>query len=377
MAPKSLFAPLSAALLLCSASLTHAADAQRSVFGHLADGSGVEAVTLTNGHGVKARIIAWGAALQSLVVPDKAGKLADIVLSYPDMTGYQQKPQYFGATVGRFANRLGGAGFMLDGQRYRTLANDGANTLHGGPEGFDKRLWTIVRTTKGASASVTLAYVSPDGEQGFPGTVHVEITYALDEQSRLVLTYAATTDKPTVVNLSNHSLFNMAGAASGQSVMDQVLTLAADAYTPVDAHLIPTGEIRKVEGTAFDFRKPRRIGKSVRDASDAQIVIGHGYDHNWVLSAGQTPKPHFAARLTDPKSGRSLTLWTTEPGVQFYSGNFLDGTALGVGGVLYRQGDGVALEPQHFPDGPNQPSFPSSRLDPGQTYRQVSIYGLK
>lgn len=351
-----------------------AAKAERGVFGRLPDGTDVDAVDLSNRHGVFVRIIAYGAAIQSLKLPDRCGVLADVVLAYPDMSGYLAKPQYFGATVGRFANRIAGAAFSLDGERYTLSRNDAANSLHGGAQGFDKQLWTVTEVTSGSVASVTLSRLSPDGEEGYPGNLTASITYTLDEHDELTISYAATTDKPTVVNLSNHSLFNLAGATSGNDALTAVLSLAADSFTPVDVNLIPTGELRQVAGTVFDFRQPRRIGERLRQASDLQLVIGRGYDHNWVLRGGVTSEPRFAARLADPVSGRTLELWTTEPGVQFYSGNFLDGTAEGVGQTLYRQGDGIALEPQHFPDSPNQPSFPSTRLDPGQTYRQVSVF---
>jgi aldose 1-epimerase len=314
--------------------------------------------------------------LQSLVMPDRHGALADVELAYPTMAGYLAKPQHFGATVGRYANRIAAGVFSLDGHAYALTKNEGPNALHGGPHGFDAQLWTITSVQSGPTAKVTLELTSPDGQEGYPGNLHVSITYALDERGDLTLTYSATTDKPTVVNLTNHSLFNLAGAASGRGVLDEQLTIAADRYTPVDATLIPTGELRTVAGSPFDFRTAHVIGERVRDASDPQIVLGPGYDHNFVLNAGETPKPHFAVRLVDPVSGRTLELWTTEPGVQVYTGNFLNGSVVGVGHTLYRQGDGLALEPQHFPDSPNHPAFPSTRLDPGQTYRQVSVLKL-
>jgi len=374
MRPQAIWAALIAALALPVGA--QAATATRGLFDHLPDGTAVEAVTLTNHHGVSARVVAWGAMLQSLVMPDRHGKPADVELAYPDMAGYLAKPQHFGATVGRYANRIAGGVFTLDGHSYALSKNDGPNSLHGGPHGFDAQLWTIASIKSGPSAEVALTRTSPDGEEGYPGTLQVSITYALDERGNLTLTYAATTDKPTVINLTNHSIFNLAGAASGRGVLDEQLTVAADRYTPVDATLIPTGALTPVAGTPFDFRKSQVIGARVRDALDPQIVLGHGYDHNFVLNAGQTPAPHFAARLVDPASGRALELWTTEPGVQVYSGNFLDSTVIGVGHTLYRQGDGLALEPQHFPDSPNHPAFPSTRLDPGQTYRQVSVLKL-
>ena len=363
-----------AGVLIAAASSAHAATAARERFGVLPDGAPVEAVTLTNGHGVSARVVAWGAMLQSLVAPDRAGRRADVVLSYPDMTGYLAKPQFFGATVGRVANRIARGTFPLDGRTYRLAVNDGPNALHGGVHGFDKQLWTVAEVRSGPEASVTLTRTSPDGEEGYPGTLKARVTYALNERNELTERIEAVTDKPTVVNLSNHSFFNLAGAASGRTVYDQRLTLVADAITPVDKGLIPTGEIRPVAGTPFDFRTPHAIGERIADGRDPQMVIGRGYDHNWVLNGGVQATPRLAARLEDPASGRVMELSTTEPGLQVYSGNFLDATVVGVGRTIYRQGAGLALEPQHFPDSPNHPSFPSVRLDPGQTYRATTVY---
>lgn len=358
---------------LLAASPASAADARRETFGQL-DGVPVQAVVLTNGHGLKARIIAYGAALQELDTPDRSGRLADVVLSYPDMKGFIGKPQYFGATVGRYANRIAKAGFSLDGRSYALATNDGANSLHGGRRGFDKVLWTISDVRSGPQASVTLGYVSPDGEEGYPGELRVSVTYALDEHDALTIRYAATTTRPTVVNLTNHSLFNLAGAASGRDVLGQRLTIASSAYTPVDNGLIPTGELRPVAGGPFDFRNPHLIGERIHDGADPQLVLGRGYDHNFVIDGGVTAEPKFQARLEDPISGRVLEVLSTEPGLQVYSGNFLDATVVGKNSQVYRQADGLALEPQHFPDSPNQPGFPSTRLDPGQAYQQVSVY---
>jgi aldose 1-epimerase len=359
--------------LLLGASPVAAAQAHRERFGQL-DGRPVAAVVLTNAHGMKARIIAYGAALQELDAPDRDGRLADVVLGYPDLDGFLKKPQYFGATVGRYANRIAGAAFALDGVSYRLSANDGINSLHGGRRGFDKVLWAVSKVRSGPEASVTLTYVSPDGDEGYPGELRVAVTYSLDDHDALSIRYEATTSKSTVINLSNHSLFNMAGAESGRDVLGQTLTIAARAYTPVDAGLIPTGELRPVAGTPFDFRTARRIGERIHDGGDAQIVIGRGYDHNFVIDGGVTTQPKFLARFEDPASGRAMEIFSTEPGLQFYSGNFLDATVVGKGGHVYRQADGIALEPQHFPDSPHWTNFPTTRLDPGQTYRQVSIY---
>jgi aldose 1-epimerase len=350
-----------------------ASDATRSSFGALPDGSQVEAVTLSNGHGVSARIITLGASLQSLTLPDRHGKMADVVLGYPDAATYITKPQYFGATVGRFANRIAKGQFTLDGKHYQVPINDGPNSLHGGTKGFDKVLWTITKVTQGASPSVTMRYVSPDGDQGYPGTLTVDATYTLDDKNELIIDYRATTDRPTIVNISNHTYWNLGGEGSG-SVLDDVLTIAADAFTPVDATLIPTGEIRAVAGTDYDFRKGKPIGRDIRDGKEPQLLQGRGYDMNWVISRSQAAKPRLVARVVDPHSGRVLTLYSTQPGLQFYSGNFLDGTSVGKSGRIYRQGDAFALEPQIFPDTPNHPSFGSARLAPGQTYENRIVY---
>ena len=363
-------------LALACASPAQAATAGRAPFGHLADGRAVEVVTLTNGSGVTARVLSYGAILQSLEAPDRAGRTADIVLGYADMAGYLAKPNYFGASVGRYANRIAHGRFTLDGTSYTLATNDGPNALHGGKVGFDKRLWTVADVKNGPVASVTFAYTSADGEEGYPGTLHVTATYSLDEKNALTVEYKATTDKPTVLNITNHSFFNLAGEASQRSILGNRLTIPAETTTPVDRTLIPTGQLRPVAGTPLDFRTSTEIGARIRDGRDPQIVVGQGYDENYVLGRSITPATHLAARVEDPESGRVLEIATNQPGVQFYSGNFLDGTAIGKSGHAYRQGDGLALEPQVFPDTPNQPSFGSARLDPGQTYRNIIIYRL-
>jgi aldose 1-epimerase len=353
-----------------------AATAFRSNFGTLRDGTPVDQVTLSNINGVTACVIAYGAALQSLEVPDAHGVKADIVLGYATLSDYVDHPNYFGVTVGRYANRIKNGVFTLDGKTYALAKNNGANSLHGGTKGFDKVVWTIERCSSGKIASVRFSYVSPDGEEGYPGTLKVSVTYSLSNNGELKIAYEATTDAPTVLNLTNHSLFNLSGEGSPRSALAARLTINAGAYTPVDATLIPTGELRSVDHTVFDFRKGAMISERLRDDRDAQIKMGRGFDHNYVLKGGGTREPKFAARLQDPVSGRGVEVLTTEPGVQFYSGNVLDGTAIGKSGHAYAQGDGVALETQHFPDSPNQPAFPSTRLDPGQTYHQLTIYRL-
>jgi len=349
-----------------------ATEVRRTDFGKLADGTAIEAVELSNGNGVTARIMSLGAILQSLRAPGSDGKAADVVLGYATPAEYLTKPQYFGASVGRYANRIDGGRFKLDGREYQLTTNDGKNHLHGGTRGIDKAVWKIDSVKSGPTGSVSLSYVSPDGDQGYPGKLSITAIYSLNEKNELSVEYRATTDKPTVLNLTNHSYFNLAGEGNGD-VMGQKLTLLADAYTPVTSTLIPTGERRNVAGTAFDFRQPTAIGDRVRDGKDEQMRIGRGYDHNYVLR-GPVGTVRTAARLEDPRSGRVMELLTAAPGVQFYSGNFLDGTVTGKSGRIYRQGDGLCLEPQVFPDSPNHPDFPSARLDPGQTYSNLIVY---
>ncbi|HJV43943.1 aldose epimerase family protein [Caulobacter sp.] len=363
------------ALVLTAMSTASAAELSRKPFGQTPSGEAVEAFTLTNGHGVSATVITYGATLQSLIAPDRAGHKADIVLGFSDAATYAKNASYFGATVGRFANRIANGRFALDGKTYQlAVNNNGAAALHGGVKGFDKVVWKVLDAKSGPTASVTLGYASPDGDEGYPGALNATATYALDEQDQLTVTYGATTDKPTIVNITNHALFNVAGEGSADGAMGNVLTILADGYTPVDAKLIPTGEITPVHSTPFDFRKPTVVGERIRDARDPQLVIGRGYDHNYVLNGKSGGAPRLIARLADPKSGRVLEVLSTEPGVQFYTGNFIDGTWVGKSGKIYRQGDGIALEPQHFPDAPNKPQFAPVRLDPGQTYRNVMVF---
>ena len=350
--------------------------AQRFTFGTLPDGRAVPAVALANGTGVSATVIAYGAALQSLVMPDRDGQGADVVLGHATIDEYLARPHYFGATVGRFANRIAGGRFTLDGASHQLPLNDGVNSLHGGTIGFDKVLWEVVAVSDGAVPSVTLRHLSRDRAEGYPGTLTAEATYSLDRQGWLTIAYTATADRPTIVNLSNHSYWNLAGEGSAGGAMGHLLTIPADSFLPTDAGAIPTGEWRDVTGTAFDFRTPRAVGERVRDAGDAQIVYGRGYDHNWVIGRAVTADQHLMAVVADPLSGRSFELWSNQPGLQFYSGNFLDGTTRGKAGGLYRQGDALVLEPQVFPDTPNRPAFGSARLAPGETYRNVITYRL-
>jgi aldose 1-epimerase len=370
----------SAATLITAAVLTagtaDAAEVKRAAAGKLTNGTAVEAVTLSNAHGVSARILTYGATLQSLVGPGRDGKTADVVLGYDDVSSYETHPNYFGVTVGRYANRIAGGKFTLDGKSYQLPLNDKTNSLHGGGKGFDKQVWKIVSVRSGPTASVVLSHSSPEGDLGYPGALDVTVTYSLDEDGALTIAYDATTTKPTVINMTNHAIFNLAGEGSSEGASFHNLTIPAAAYTPVNAQLIPTGERRPVAGTVFDFRSPRVVADGIRDGRDEQIRFGQGYDHNFALDKGQTATPLLAARLEDPKSGRVLEVLSTEPGLQFYTGNFLDGTFVGKSGHLYRMGDGIALEPQKFPDAPNQPSFISARVDPGKPYRHVMIYRL-
>jgi aldose 1-epimerase len=376
MTGKGAFLLAAGAAAILAAGSAEAATAKRSTFGKLPDGRAVGAVTLANGRGVSATVIALGATLQSVVMPDRNGKRADVALGHDNVADYVAKRQYFGTTVGRFANRLAGGRFKLDGRTYQTPINDGKNALHGGAEGFDRVLWEVVSVKDGPTASVTLRYVSPDGDQGYPGTMTVHAIYSLDERNNLTIEYTATTDKATVVNITSHAYWNLSGEGSANGAMGHVLTIPAASYLPTDAGAIPTGEFRPVAGTVFDFRKPHVIGDRVRDARDQQIVFGRGYDHNWVIGRKVIPGQQLMARVQDPASGRSFELWSNQPGLQFYSGNFLDGTSYGKSRKVYRMGDTIVLEPQIFPDSPNQRGFPEARLEPGQTYRNVMTYRL-
>jgi aldose 1-epimerase len=343
----------------------------RAPFGKMADGAQVEVFTLTNAFGVEVKAITYGGIIQSLRVPDRAGRAADIVLGFDSLDGYLKNDPYFGAIIGRYGNRIGKAQFTLNGQTYKLAANNGPNHLHGGVKGFDKVLWTSQVVEDKRGAAVAFSRTSPDGEEGYPGTLKVRVTYVLTDDSQLIVDYEATTDKATPVNLTQHSYFNLAGEGTGD-ILGHELTINADRYTPVDGTLIPTGELAPVAGTPFDFRKAVAIGARINDGH-AQIANGKGYDHNWVLNrkgAGM----QLAARVKDPKSGRTLEVQTTEPGIQFYAGNFLDGTIKGKGGHVYGHRTGFCLETQHYPDSPNQPKFPSTILQPGQAYKTSTVF---
>jgi len=350
----------------------NAATATRASFGALSDGTKVEAVTLTNSAGMSAKIMSLGATLQSLIVPDKAGHKDDVVLGYDTAQEYLTRPNFFGASVGRYANRIAKGKFSLDGKTFTLATNDGPNSLHGGLKGFDKRVWKIDSVSNGPDAKVVLSYTSADGEEGFPGEMKVTATYSLNEQNELKLEYRATTSKPTVLNLTNHSYFNLSGN-DARDVMGNMVTLHAERFTPVDATLIPTGERRAVAGSPFDFRTAHRVGDRIRDAKDQQIRFGRGYDHNFIVD-GAAGSLRSAAVVADPVSGRTMEMSVTAPGIQFYTGNFMDGTFFGKSSRAYRQGDAICLEPGVFPDSPNHADFPTARLNPGQNYINTMVY---
>lgn len=359
------------------AGTAHAATARREPFGKLPDGTAVESVVLTGSNGVSARIMTLGATLQAFSSPDRAGHVADVTLGYDDARSYVEHPNFWGQTVGRYANRIAGGRFVLDGKTYQLPLNDKTNSLHGGRVGFDKHVWQIVSVGQsGGLATVALRLVSPAGDQGYPGTLTATATYTLDDHGALTIDYRATTDAPTIVNMTNHALFNLAGEGSPDGILDQRLTIPAHRYTPVNAALIPTGELKSVAGSPLDFTRGRILGEVVRDGRDPQIVIGRGVDHNFVVDAGRTAQPKLMARLEDPRSGRVLEVLSDQPGVQVYTGNFLDGTMVGKNRHVYRMGDGIAFEPQLFPDTPNQPAFGSARIDPTHPYHHRMVFRL-
>jgi aldose 1-epimerase len=345
----------------------------RESFGHLADGTAIERVRLRGDHGFEVRVITFGAALQSILVPDGAGRLADVVLGRDDLAGYLAVRRFLGATIGRYANRIANGQFELDGRRFQLPSNDGANALHGGLSGFDRKPWSITATGQNPAPFVTLSYVSADGEEGYPGTLKTDITYSISGGLELSIAYSAMADEPTVVNLTNHSFFNLGGVEAGGGILDHRLAIMADHYLPVRADGIPLGKPAKVDATPFDFRKTHRVGARIGEA-DRQLRIRQGYDHNFCLRGGVVREPRLAARVEEPVSGRAMELWTDQPGVQFYSGNFLDGSVVGKYGRAHRQFDALCLEPQRYPDTPNHQDYPSARLDPGQIYRHTSLY---
>ena len=369
--------PVAFVTLLIFANGCSAKDAERKIqvsnFGQTKSGDPVYRYVLTNSKGVEAVVISFGAALVSLKAPDRNGKSADIVLGYDSLAGYEQDKTFFGATIGRYGNRIAGGQFTLDGTVFHLPKNDGPNSLHGGTRGFNKRIWTGVDRSRADAQVLELTYTSPDGEEGYPGTLRVQVTYTLPaETNELRIAYSATTDKDTVVNLTNHSYFNLSGVAS-QEILEHQLLLRALKFTPVDSTLIPTGELRAVCCGPFDFTKATAIGARINQA-DEQLKFGKGYDHNWVLQRADKGGLQVAAEVFEPTSGRVLIVLTTEPGIQFYSGNFLDGTVRGKGGQFYGHRTGFCLETQHFPDSPNHPNFPPTVLRPGQVYRSTTVF---
>jgi aldose 1-epimerase len=342
------------------------AEVSKSAWGKTSDGKPVEVYTLSDAD-LTVKITTFGARVVSIEAPDKTGKKADVVLGYDNVGAYEaDKTTYFGSIVGRYGNRIAKGTFTIDGNTYHVPVNNNGNALHGGPAGYSSQVWTGKEIPNG----VEMSLVSPDGDMGFPGTLTVHVRYTVEGKS-LKINYSATTTKPTVLNLTNHSYFNLAGNGRG-TILDEEMMIPADRYTPVDATQIPTGELAPVEGTPFDFRKPTAIGARINDKNE-QLTIGGGYDHNWVLN-GAEGTLHVAAKAYDPTSGRTLTEMTTEPGVQFYSGNFLDGTKTGKYGVVYQKYAGFCLETQHFPDSPNHPKFPSTLLKPGQTMHSETVF---
>jgi aldose 1-epimerase len=344
-------------------------------FGTLSTGKAVTEYRMRNAGGLEIRFLDLGGIVTVMLAPDRRGRFANVTLDQADMAGYEANPGHFGALIGRFGNRIGGASFALSGKTYRLAANDHGNTLHGGTVGFDRAIWSVTAAQSGHALSAVLTHVSPDGDEGFPGTLKVEVVYSLNDDNEFRIDYHAVTSAETVLNLTNHAYFNLAGNDQG-SALDQIVRINAESYTPVDATGIPTGEIAPVEGTPLDLRQPKPIAAGIRIAHP-QILMQKGYDHNWVLDK---PGPHamtLAARAYDPASGRVLEVETTEPGLQFYTGNYLGGGSAGSAGVAYRQSDAYCFETQHFPDSPNKPHFPTTTLLPGHIFRSSTVYRFK
>lgn len=344
---------------------------EKSLFGKLTDGREVYQYTLTNKAGVKVKIINYGATVTSIIVPDKNGKFEDVVLGYDSLDGYVKDNSFIGVIVGRYGNRIGKGKFKLDKKTYQLTINDGNNHLHGGKVGFHKILWDAKVVNDTSEPSIALTYTSPDGTEGYPGTVTVTVTYTLTNNNELRIDYKGTTDKPTILNPTHHSYFNLSGDFT-QTILDHLLTIESDSITPVDKELITTGKFQSVTNTPFDFRNPTAIGKRINDKNE-QLTFGKGYDHNWVLK-NYDKNVRQVAELYEPKSGRVMIVLTDQPGLQFYSGNFLDGTIKGKSGISYQHRTGLCLEAQCYPDSPNKPNFPSVVLRPGEEYNQTTIY---
>ena len=340
----------------------------RAPYGRMPDGKSVEAFTLTNAKGMEVRAITYGGIITSIRVPDRSGAVGDVVLGFDALESYLKGHPFFGPIVGRYGNRIARGQFTLDGHTYKLATNNGPNHLHGGIVGFDKAVWSAQPLSAGIG--VVFTHTSPDGDEGYPGTLKVRVTYTLTERNELMVDYRASTDKATPVNLTQHSYFNLAGSGD---ILSHELAVQADRYTPVDSTLIPTGELASVEGTPFDFRKPMAIGARIEQPHE-QLKFGQGYDHNFVLN-GSGMRP--VVRVTDPKSGRTLDVATTEPGLQFYTANYLDGTLKGKGGQVYNRRAGFCLETQHYPDSPNKPKFPSTIVKPGEEYSSTTTIHVR
>ncbi len=363
---------VAAILVTAMSSATTAASLDHAPYGTTQRGQSVDIYTMMNDHGMRVRFLSYGGVITEIVVPDRTGRLDNVVLGLSNLHEYETLSAHYGAITGRYANRIAGAQFTLNGQTYHLIANNGANTLHGGPNALDKQVWDVTPTQVQNGVAATLSYVSKDGDQNFPGTLTTHVTYTLTNDDALRIDYVVTTDKDTVINFTNHSYFNLAGNGSG-SVARQMLLVNADSYTPAGADQIPTGEIAPVEGTPFDFRQMMPIGARLHSSSQ-QMVYAHGYDHNLVLNKRPGENIGFAARGYDPVTGRIIDCFTTEPGVQVYTANGLNGSVVGSSGTTYRQTEAFTLETQHFPDSPNRPNFPSTELKPGQEFRSTTIY---
>jgi len=366
----AIIAALAAAIIGGTANA--AATLDQAPYGTTQGGQAVDIFTMTNDHGLRVRFLSYGGIITEIDVPDRAARLDDIVLGLKTLREYETLPGHYGAITGRYANRIGGAQFTLGGQSYHLIANNGVNTLHGGPNALDHQVWTVSPTPAPDGIAATLSYVSEDGDQNFPGALTTHVTYALTNDDALRIDYVVSTDKDTVINFTNHSYFNLAGNGSG-SVADQMLLVNADRYTPTGPDQIPTGEIAQVEGTPLDFRQMMPIGARLHSAFQ-QMVHGHGYDHNFVLNKGPSESITFAARAYDPRTGRIIDCFTTEPGVQVYTSNGMNGSVVGSSGTTYRQTEAFTLETQHFPDSPNKPNFPSTELKPGQDFHSTTIF---
>lgn len=341
-------------------------------------GTPVSRYTLTSGHGMRVRILNYGGIIQSIEVPDRTGRVGNVVLGFATLDGYLNNTgsakTYFGAIIGRYGNRIAKGAFSLNGTEYHLPINNNGNSLHGGSAGFDTKVWQASQQNGRDSVGLKLQYVSPAGEMGYPGTLTTTVTYTVNQKNELRIDYHATTDAPTVINVTNHSYFNLAGE-DALDVYDQKLTIRADHYLPTDSTQIPTGQIAPVQGTPFDFTSPTAIGAHI-SANDPQLLLAQGYDHNWVINRGDNAGPVEAAKAEDPQTGRTLTVSTTEPGVQFYTSNFIDGAFTGTSGHIYRQGAGFTMETQHYPDSPNQPNFPTTTLNPGLAYDSTTIFAF-